>query len=324
MARKARLFLRLRHILVKKDQSKVKKTVLFVPKKVSSAAMRLVFRIDRKHQTIFSRIGISFSGRESGKRLRLRRPGGKSAPDGGWGLIFRRTLFVPLTHRSYRFLWIAQVFSDFGNFFDIVALEALIVYEWGLGAGALAAFAFAAGLPWILIGLWVALLVDRISKKRLMLICCILRIPFVIGFILAPDLYWLLPLVFLKEILDVLFDPARQASLRWLVPRDRLEQANALSQLSLNTSKIAAPAFGGLVFAVSGSEAVFLLEAGDSCWPLLFAGTSCGGKSLRNRFLPTAEMGGFDGGRAHDPVQPGSDLCDRNGYRFDVDHLDVR
>lgn len=76
-----------------------------------------------------------------------------------------RTLFVPLTHRPYRLLWMAQVFSDFGNFFDLVALEALIVYEWGLGAGALAAFAFAAGLPWILIGPWVALLVDRIPRS---------------------------------------------------------------------------------------------------------------------------------------------------------------
>ena len=59
------------------------------------------------------------------------------------------SLFVPLTHLPYRRLFIAQVFSDFGNFFDFVALEALIVYEWGLGAGALAAFAFAlaAGRP---------------------------------------------------------------------------------------------------------------------------------------------------------------------------------
>lgn len=234
------------------------------------------------------------------------------------------SLFVPLTHRPYRRLWIAQVFSDFGIFFDFVALEALIVYEWGLGAGALAAFAFAVGLPWILVGPWIALLADRVSKKRLMLFCCVLRIPFVIGFMLAPDLYWLLPLVFLKEILDVLFDPARQASLRWLVPRDRLEQANALSQLSLNTAKIAAPAFGGLVFAISGSETVFLLEAAG----FLLAAMALMGLPAEEKASGTAAppLNRRDLTAGVRMIRSNRILtfCDWNRDGFDADHLDVR
>jgi hypothetical protein len=67
--------------------------------------------------------------------------------------------------------------------------------------------------------------------------CCLLRIPFVIGFILAPNLYFLLPLVFFKEVLDVIFDPARQAYIRFVVPQDQLQEANALSQLSMNGAK---------------------------------------------------------------------------------------
>ncbi|GGE08848.1 hypothetical protein GCM10011571_07690 [Marinithermofilum abyssi] len=58
-----------------------------------------------------------------------------------------RSVFVPLTIRSYRQLFTAQVFSDLGNWFDFIAIEALIVYHWGLGAGALAAFAVTMGIP---------------------------------------------------------------------------------------------------------------------------------------------------------------------------------
>ncbi|GGE08843.1 hypothetical protein GCM10011571_07680 [Marinithermofilum abyssi] len=103
-------------------------------------------------------------------------------------------------------------------------------------------------------------MVDRSSKKQLMIMCCLLRIPFVIGFILAPNLYFLLPLVFFKEVLDVIFDPARQAYIRFVVPRDQLQEANALSQLSMNGAKITAPALGGLIVAAFDPQMVFILE----------------------------------------------------------------
>ena len=81
------------------------------------------------------------------------------------------SLFVPLTHRPYRRLWIAQVFSDFGNFFDFVALEALIVVLSGGWVPAPWPPLPLRSAPWILVGPWIALLADRVSKKRLMLFC---------------------------------------------------------------------------------------------------------------------------------------------------------
>ncbi|MFC4077982.1 MFS transporter [Salinithrix halophila] len=171
-----------------------------------------------------------------------------------------RSVFAPLGIRSYRRLFTAQLFSDLGNWFDFIAIEALIVYHWGLGAGALAAFAITTGIPWILVGPWLAVVVDRSSKKILMIMCCLLRIPFVIGFIFVPNLYVLLPLVFFKEILDVIFDPARQSYMRFVVPRDQLQEANMLSQFSMNGAKILAPTLGGIIVAAFDPQMVFILE----------------------------------------------------------------
>lgn len=182
----------------------------------------------------------------------------------------KTSIFAPLKHRPYRMLFTGQLFSDLGTWLDMLALGILVAYTWNMGAAELAALTIVMGLPWVVIGPFAAVWADRLPRKGLMILCDFLRMLIVLGFVVAPNLYVLLALVFLKELFSALFDPARQGAIRTLVPEDVLLQASSLSQLSLNVTKVAAPVFGGVIIAASSPSFVFILEAVLFLFSMLF------------------------------------------------------
>ena len=170
-------------------------------------------------------------------------------------------IFSPLKVRSFRTLFGAQLFSDLGNWLDIIALQVIVAYHWGLDETAIASVIIVLGLPWVIVGPFASVFVDRLPKKAVMIVCQLLRIIFVIGLYFAPNLYILLLFVFLKGTASALYDPARQSTIRMTVPENLLPEAITLSQLSVNTMKIAGPALGGGIIAVLGPKSPFLFEA---------------------------------------------------------------
>ncbi|TCP54744.1 putative MFS family arabinose efflux permease [Tumebacillus sp. BK434] len=182
----------------------------------------------------------------------------------------KTSIFAPLQHRPYRMLFAGQLFSDLGTWLDMLALGILVAYTWNMGAAELAALTIVMGVPWVVIGPFAAVWADRLPRKGLMIFCDFLRMLIVLGFVVAPNLYVLLALVFLKELFSAMFDPARQGAIRTLVPEAVLLQASSLSQLSLNVTKVAAPVFGGVIIAASSPSFVFLLEAALFLGSMLF------------------------------------------------------
>ncbi|MBA4537230.1 MFS transporter [Bacillus aquiflavi] len=102
-----------------------------------------------------------------------------------------------------------QIFSDLGNWLDFTILTVLIIYEWGLDESSMALFVITYGLPWVVIGPFVSVFVDRWSRKKVLMISSFLRIFVIVGYIFAPNLFFLLIFVFFKGTLASLFDPAR-------------------------------------------------------------------------------------------------------------------
>ncbi|KOP81897.1 MFS transporter [Cytobacillus solani] len=170
-------------------------------------------------------------------------------------------MFKPLKIRSFRSLFGAQVFSDLGNWLDFVAIQVIVAYNWGLDASAIASVIIVIGLPWVIVGPFASVFVDRMPKKPIMIVCLLLRILFVGGLFFSPNLYILLVFVFLKGTVAALYDPARQSSIRMTVPDDELPEAVTLSQLSVNTMKIIGPALGGGIIALFGVKSPFIFEA---------------------------------------------------------------
>jgi MFS family permease len=177
------------------------------------------------------------------------------------GVLQRIAILTPLRHRPFRYLFAGQVVSDLGDWLDFLALVALIVYRWELGPSALAALAVAAVLPSIIIAPFAGVWVDRLSRKHVMIAADLGRAVVVLGLVWAPDLVTLLVLEFLKMSLSTIFGPARQATIRELVPDEDLLPANGLSQLSVQGTKVLGPLIGSAIVSLAGPRAAFAVDA---------------------------------------------------------------
>ncbi len=168
---------------------------------------------------------------------------------------------APLKLREYRLLFSGQCVSNLGDWLDFIALAVLIAYVWEMGPSALAALSIAIAIPWVFVAPLSGVLVDRWPKKRVLIGSDLLRAAIVACLIVAPNLPVLLILVFLKTTVATFFGPADQATIRILVPESQLHQANALSQLVQQSTKIIGPALGGLLVAVTSPRVAFGVDA---------------------------------------------------------------
>ena len=168
---------------------------------------------------------------------------------------------APLRLREYRLLFSGQCVSNLGDWLDFIALAVLIAYVWEMGPSALAALSIAIAIPWVFVSPFAGVLVDRWPKKRVLIGSDLLRAAIVACFIIAPSLPVLLVLVFLKTTVATFFGPAEQATIRMLVPEPQLHQANSLSQLVQQSTKVIGPALGGLLVAVASPRVAFGVDA---------------------------------------------------------------
>jgi MFS family permease len=175
--------------------------------------------------------------------------------------VGRVAILIPLRHRAFRYLFAGQVVSDLGDWLDFLALIALIIYHWDLGAPALAALSVTAALPSILVAPVAGVWVDRLPRKWLMIGADLGRAAIVLGLVWAPDLVTVLVLVFMKFTLSAVFGPARQATIRMVLPDEDLLPANGLTQLSIQGTKVLGPLVGGVIVSLAGPRAAFLVDS---------------------------------------------------------------
>ncbi|MFE7168200.1 MFS transporter [Streptomyces sp. NPDC057616] len=166
-----------------------------------------------------------------------------------------------LRHRQFRLLFGGQALSGLGDWIDYVALVSLVAYQWRDGAGGLAAVAVTAAVPWLVIAPVAGVWADRLPQKTAMIGCDLVRAGLVLGYLVAPDLPVLLALLAAKTAVGTLFTPAQQSALKSTVPEDALLAATSLNTLATQTTKIAGPALGGVILALSGPHGAFAADA---------------------------------------------------------------
>lgn len=171
------------------------------------------------------------------------------------------SMISPLKIGSFRILIGAQFLSDMGNWLDFTALASLVAYTWNKGPLAIAMLTFTLGLPWVVVGPFMSVWVDRLPRGPWLASCSLLRVIFALALFWAPNFYTLLIFVFFKEIFGALFDPARQSFIGTVIPRNLLAEATSLSQLSANIMKVVAPSLGGFLIVSEGPRVPFLVEA---------------------------------------------------------------
>lgn len=183
----------------------------------------------------------------------------------------------------------ASIPADFADWLDYAAVVALVVFAWGEGPFALAMFALALSLPYILVGPFIAVVVDRVPIRTVLVVSNLGRGLATLGFAFAGDTAVLLALVFVRGCVDSAFTPARQAAIQASTPEELRGVANGLHQAINQTSKIAGPALGGLLLAFWSAQSIFMLNAGLS----LVAALIALGVTLPPRPTSTEEKGKF-------------------------------
>ncbi len=168
------------------------------------------------------------------------------------------------TRPDFARLWLAQVISLLGDWFNTIVLAALVA-EYSGGSGlAVSGFLLARFLPPLIVGPFAGVLVDRFDRKRLLIASDIGRTIIVILmlFALQPDRLWLIyVLTIMQWSVTAIFDPGRNAILPSLLPRDELVVGNTLSSVTWSVMLAVGAIAGGLVARAFGTQIAIIIDA---------------------------------------------------------------
>ena len=169
----------------------------------------------------------------------------------------RSVLAIP----AFRKLWKAMAFSSFGDWLGLLASTALAQQLAG-GDYAKANFAIAGVfivrlLPAVILGPFAGVIADRFDRRKLMIICDILRFSLYLSIPIVGNYFWLYTASALVEIVTLFWSPAKEASVPNLVPKLKLESANQVSLLAAyGTAPIAAIVFSLLALFTGAINSV--------------------------------------------------------------------
>lgn len=166
-------------------------------------------------------------------------------------------------NRDFRRLWLGQVVSQLGDWFDTIAVYTLVLRLTGSGR-ALGLVLVARFLPSVVLGPLAGVLADRFSRRTIMIWSDLARAVVVLGFLFVrrPEHLWLLyALTVLQLALSTFFEPARTAAVPSVVSARELLPANALSSVTWSAMLTIGAAIGGEVTGRFGTDAAFVLDS---------------------------------------------------------------
>jgi len=150
-----------------------------------------------------------------------------------------------LSIAPFRSLWIALSLSSLGDWLSILALLWLAP---SVTNGSTLAKTLASGgvwvvtlLPALLLGPIAGALADRLDRRTTMIVGDVIRGLLFVSIPLFPNLTWIFVAKFLAGVASQFWNPAASATIPNLVPKEKLERANQVSQLmTYGTAPLAA------------------------------------------------------------------------------------
>jgi MFS family permease len=172
----------------------------------------------------------------------------------------RRRLELLGRARSFRLLFLATLGSGLGTWLAYVALT-VDVFDRTDSASWVAALLVADFLPLVAIGFLLGPLVDRLSRKRLMIASDLVRFAVFCLLPFANSAAVIVALAAVAGAATGLFRPALYAGLPNLVDERDLPSANSLLQSVENLTWAVAPLLGGVLVAVWSPDAAYWMNA---------------------------------------------------------------
>lgn len=158
-------------------------------------------------------------------------------------------------------MFIAYSISTFGDWFDMIAIFALMAYTWKVDPILIAFLPITFALPGIVFGSVAGVLADRLPKAYIMIIVSFISAILTFGLIFANHVYLVFPILLLRSTAGIFQNPAEQALTRTIVPKDLLLKATSYNQIVNQIAKIAGPLLGGLLLAIVSAKICLLINA---------------------------------------------------------------
>ncbi len=161
---------------------------------------------------------------------------------------------------SFGFLFFATAGSSLGTWIAAIALTVDVYDRTGSGVW-VAALLIADFLPIVLIGLLLGPLVDRLSRRRLMIVSDLVRFGVFAALPFADSAGQVVGLAAVSGIATGFFVPAVYAGLPNLVSDEELPNANSLLQTFETLSWMVGPVVGGLLLTGWGPSVPYVVNA---------------------------------------------------------------
>jgi len=166
-------------------------------------------------------------------------------------------------NRNFRRLWLAQIVSEIGDWFYTLSIYTLLLQLTG-HAGSVALALVLQVLPQTLAGPTAGVVNDRLKRKHVMIAADLFRCVIVLAMLLvrSRSMVWLIyPLLLAETTLAAFFEPARSSVIPNIADSDEVLVANTLSSATWSVNLLIGASVGGVVAALLGRDATFILNA---------------------------------------------------------------
>jgi MFS family permease len=169
-------------------------------------------------------------------------------------------------NRDFTKLWSAATISLFGTAISLIAIPVIAVLLLGATPFEVALLGTVEFLPFLLFTLPAGVWVDRLPRKRILVVGdfgrALMLVSIPIAWYLGVLTIWQLYLVaFINGILTVFFDIADQSYLPTVIEREDLADGNAKLQASWSAAQVVGQPLGGGLVALLGAPLAVLFDA---------------------------------------------------------------
>jgi MFS family permease len=166
-------------------------------------------------------------------------------------------------NRNYRYTWAAQVVSEIGDYFNNIAVFALVMEKGGSGL-VVSGVMLSRAIPAVLAGPVAGVLLDRLDRRRIMIASDLVRAAVALAFVFTiheprPWLLYLLSAVLMFA--SPFFTSGRAAILPTIASPDELHSANSLTQTTQWATLTAGTLLAGYSSAGLGYTWAFIINA---------------------------------------------------------------
>src|SRR5581483_8817572 len=169
-------------------------------------------------------------------------------------------------HRDFDLLWAGQTVSRVGTEVSVLAVPLIAIQVLHASTFTVGTLTAMETLPFLLVGLPAGAWVDRLRRRRVLIVAdggrllALASIP-VASAIASVTLAHLFVVAFVTGVFTVFFDVAYQSYLPELVHRDQLVDGNAKLAASESSAHVVGPGLGGALIGAVGATTAVVADA---------------------------------------------------------------